>query len=133
MISTFDMILISTVVLSFQLWNRFSARLLKPHNFPLSTIVSSQFPVFPSSPTLPLWSISQTTDYGGIECSDRSAVPAVRCPAIPQQLRATAGPHPSAPGAALPAVHAAALPGPAGPATGTMYPINRGIDFLFIL
>lgn len=63
----------------------------------------------------------QTTDNGGAECADSSAVPAVCCSAVPQQPRATAGPHPAAPGAALSAVHAAALPGPAGPATGTMH------------
>lgn len=60
----------------------------------------------------------QTTNNGGAECADCSAVPAVCRTAVPQQPGATAGPHPATPGAALSAVHAAALPGPAGPTTG---------------
>lgn len=65
--------------------------------------------------------LSQATDNGSFECTDGSAVPAVRCSAVPQQPRATAGPHPAAPGAALSTVHATALPGPAGSATGNRY------------
>lgn len=61
---------------------------------------------------------SQTTNNGSTECPDSSSVPAVCCSAVPQQPRAATEPHPPTPRAALPTVHAAALPGPAGPATG---------------
>lgn len=60
----------------------------------------------------------QAADHGSAELADGRAVPAVRRSAVSRQLRAAADPHPAAPGAALPAVHAAALPGAAGTAAG---------------
>lgn len=60
----------------------------------------------------------QAADHGSAELADGRAVPAVRGPAVSWQLRAAADPHPAAAGAALPAVHAAALPGPARTAAG---------------
>lgn len=61
----------------------------------------------------------QAADHGRPELADRGTVSAIRSTAIPGELRATADPDPAAARAALPAVHAAALPGAARPAAGT--------------
>lgn len=86
--------------------------------------LGSSFPTFPSVSLTPVLSFSlfllQATDNGSFECTDSCAVPAVCSSAIPKQPRATSGPHPPTSGAALPAVHATALPGPAGPAAGVI-------------
>lgn len=63
---------------------------------------------------------NQTTDNGGIERSDSSAVPAVCCTAVPQQPRAADQSDPPASRAALPTVYAAALPSPVGTAAGRL-------------
>lgn len=60
----------------------------------------------------------QAADHGSAELPDCHAVPAVRGTAVPGQLRAAADPHSAAPGAALPAIHAAVVSSPARTATG---------------
>lgn len=60
----------------------------------------------------------QAADNGSFKLADCRAVPAVRSPAVPRELRAAADPHPPATGAALSAVYAAVVPSPARTAAG---------------